>query len=133
MLQYFYIGAVLYGPAVAFIRLSIILQYLQIFVPNKEPFKIYLTAQMLIWVNAVFNILYILLMLFGFSPRRKAWDPLVEGGTAINMQALHVAGSAIVVASDLGALILPQISVCRLQMSRQKKLQISAIFLFGAL
>ncbi|KAI4118430.1 MAG: hypothetical protein LQ345_001543, partial [Seirophora villosa] len=105
-----YIGALLYAPAVFFIRLSIILQYLQIFVPNKEPFKIYLTAQILIWVNVVFYILYIFLMIFGFSPRRKAWDPLVEGGSGFDMVALHVACGAIVAASDLGALILPQIS-----------------------
>ncbi|KAL8929032.1 MAG: hypothetical protein Q9208_001475 [Pyrenodesmia sp. 3 TL-2023] len=129
---YFYIGALLYGPAVVFIRLSIILQYLQIFVPNKEPFKMYLTAQVLIWVNAVFYIICTFLMLFGTSPRKKAWDPLVEGGSGIDLLALHVAGSVVVVASDLGALILPQISVWRLQMTRRKKLQISALFLVGA-
>ncbi|KAL8962779.1 MAG: hypothetical protein Q9193_000864 [Seirophora villosa] len=128
-----YIGALLYAPAVFFIRLSIILQYLQIFVPNKEPFKIYLTAQILIWVNAVFYILYVFLMIFGFSPRRKAWDPLVEGGSGFDMVALQVAGGAIVVASDLCALILPQISVWKLQMTHRKKLQISAIFLVGGL
>ncbi|KAL9055894.1 MAG: hypothetical protein Q9206_002973 [Seirophora lacunosa] len=128
-----YIGALLYVPASFLIRLSIILQYLQIFVPNKVPFKIYLTAQMLIWVNAVFYILYVFLMIFGFSPRRKAWDPLVEGGSGFDMIALHVASGAIVAASDLGALILPQVSVWQLQMTRRKKLQISAIFLVGGL
>lgn len=109
------------------------MQYLQIFVPNKKPFKIYLAAQVLIWVNAVYCILYTFLMVFGFSPRRKAWDPLVQGGSGINMLALHVGGGVIITVSDLGALILPQISVWRLQMARRKKLQISAIFLVGAL
>lgn len=88
---------------------------------------------MLIWVNAVFYILYVFLMIFGFSPRRKAWDPLVEGGSGFDMIALHVASGAIVAASDLGALILPQVSVWQLQMTRRKKLQISAIFLVGGL
>lgn len=133
ILQYFYIAAVLYGPAICLIRLSIVLQYLQIFVPNKEPFKIYLAAQVLIWVSAVYCILYTSLLLFGFSPRRKAWDPLVEGGSGIDLFALHLAGGAIVAASDLGAFILPQISVWRLQMTCRKKLQISAIFFVGAL
>ncbi|KAL8900123.1 MAG: hypothetical protein Q9207_005846 [Kuettlingeria erythrocarpa] len=133
ILQYFYIGAVLYGPAIVSIRSSIILQYLQIFVPNKKPFNIYLTAQILIWVNVVFGIIYTFLMLFGFSPRQKAWDPLVEGASEFDMLGLHVAGGAIVAASDLGALVLPQISVWQLQMTCQKKFQISAIFLVGAL
>lgn len=122
-----------YAPTVILIRLSIILQYLQIFVPNKQPFRLYITAQVLIWVSAVHCILHLFLVVFGFSPRRKAWDPLVEGGSGIDMLALHISGGVQVAASDLAALILPQISVWRLQMTGRKKLQISAIFLVGAL
>lgn len=109
------------------------LQYLQIFVSRKEPLRLYVAAQVLIWVNVVFYILHTFLLIFAFSPHRKAWDPLVIGGRGIDRLALSIAAATVNAVSDLGALILPQLSVWRLQMTRKKKIQISAVFLVGAL
>ncbi|KAL8760616.1 MAG: hypothetical protein Q9184_003206 [Pyrenodesmia sp. 2 TL-2023] len=92
----------------------------------------YLGAQILIWVNVVFYFLQTFLLIFAFSPRRKAWDPPVVGGRGIDAFALSTAAGMVNAVSDLGALILPQLSVWRLQMTRKKKIQISAVFLVGA-
>lgn len=123
----------MYGVCIFFIKLSILLQYLQIFVPVKRTTTMYLASYALIWSNFIFYFVSTFVEIFACTPIRKTWDPLIPGGHCINILALNVAASSINSASDLGILILPQISIWRLQMSLKRKIQVSVIFLIGIL
>ncbi|KAL9012830.1 MAG: hypothetical protein Q9173_002422 [Seirophora scorigena] len=130
-LQYVHVGSVMHGVCIWFIKFSILLQYLQIFVPIKKASALYLTCHALIWTNFVFYVVSTFVEIFACSPVRKAWDPLITQGRCINILAVNVAASALNSVSDIAILIVPQVGIWRLQMSRQKKMQISAIFLIG--
>ncbi|KAL8786451.1 MAG: hypothetical protein Q9213_002767 [Squamulea squamosa] len=130
-LYYIHVGSVMYGVCIFFVKWSILLQYLQIFVPLKKKSTMYLASHALIWTNFVFYFVSTFVEIFACSPVRKAWDPLIPEGHCINILALNVAASTINSTSDIGILILPQVSIWRLQMSRKRKIQISGIFLVG--
>ena len=93
----------------------------------------YLVSHGLIWANFIFYFVSTFVEIFACSPIRKVWDPLIAKGHCIDVLALNVAASSINSASDFGILILPQISIWRLQMSLKRKIQISGIFLIGIL
>ena len=131
--QYIWIGDAMYGICIFFVKLSILLQYLQMFVPRKTRNALYWTSHTLILTNFVFYLIYSFIALFGCKPIAKAWDPLITNGHCINTLATDVAGGAINSLSDLVILVLPQVSIWRLQMALRRKIQISALFLIGLL
>ena len=131
--QYIHVGAVMYGFCIFFVKLSILLQYLQIFVPLKQRNALYWIAHTLIWTNLVFYLISAFLEVFGCKPISKAWDPLITNGYCINILAVNVAASSINSLSDIAILVLPQVSIWRLQMALRRKVQISALFLIGVL
>ena len=131
--QYIWIGTVLYGVCIFFVKLSILLQYLQMFAPLNSRNGLYWTSHALIWTNLVFYLIGSFVVLFGCKPIAKAWDPLIINGHCINTLAANVASGTINSLSDLVILVLPQVSIWRLQMALRRKIQISALFLIGLL
>ena len=123
----------MYGFCIFFVKLSILLQYVQIFVPSKTRNMMYLASHALIWTNLLFYLISTFLEIFACKPIAKAWNPLITTGHCINVLALNVAASSINSVSDLLILILPQVSIWRLQMSLKRKIQISTIFAIGVL
>lgn len=123
----------MYGFWIFFIKLSILLQYLQIFVPLKTRDTIYWTSHALTWTNLLYYLIGTFLEIFSCTPIAKAWDPFITDGHCIDILAINVAASSINLLSDLAILILPQVSIWSLQMSLRRKVQISAIFLIGSL
>lgn len=132
-LQYIHVGTLMYGWSIFFIKLSILLQYVQVFVPLNSRNAIYWTSHALIWTNMVFYIISEFLEGFACKPIAKAWDPLITNGHCINILAINVAASSINSVSDIAILVLPQVTIWRLQMALKRKIQISAIFLIGFL
>ena len=116
-----------------FIKFSILLQLLQIFVPLRNRNVVYWTSHILIGTNFFYYFITAFLEMFPCRPVAKAWDPLIEKGHCINILALNVAASSINSFSDLAILALPQISIWRLQMAFKRKMQVSAIFFIGFL
>ena len=123
----------MYWTSIFLIRSSIVLQYLQLFVPFKKPRSMYVACYLLILVNFVFYLISIFLEMFQCSPVRALWDPFVSKAHCINVLAISVTVSTINSASDLVILLLSQISIWRLQMSLRRKFQISGVFLVGIL
>ena len=66
------------------------------------------------------------------SPIAKIWNPLITGH-CFNLFDQYVSTACINTASDIVILILPQVSIWKLQMALRKRLQISAIFFVGIL
>lgn len=107
-------------------KLSILLQYLRIFVPNRSG-PAYYIAQVLIWANLIVYLVFAFAALFQCSPRERIWNRLVPG-TCLDFGAILVGGGIINVISDFSILALPLTSTWRLQMATKHKIGISAVF-----
>lgn len=93
----------------------------------------YCASHALIWANFLFYFTSSFLEIFACTPISKAWDPLITTGHCINTLALNVAASIINFISNLAILILPQLSIWKLQMDTRRKIQVSVLFLLGIL
>lgn len=112
-------------------KLAILLQYLRIFVPNKQS-KTYYFTQSLIWTNFVFYVVLGFCAAFMCSPRERIWNPLVPG-KCLSLAGILIAGGVINIFSDFCVLALPLTSIWQLQMATRHKIGISAVFAVGLL
>ena len=112
-------------------KLAILLQYLRIFVPNKQT-KTYSFTQCLIWTNFILYIVLGFCAAFMCSPRERIWNPLVPG-KCLSLAGILIAGGVINIFSDFCVLALPLTSIWQLQMATRHKIGISAVFAVGLL
>jgi hypothetical protein len=128
------ITSILYGIAIAVVKLSILLQYLKIFVPNrKSNMRLFVCAQSLIWGDLAFYTASALLDIFACTPREKIWNKLITDGHCANTDASGMAGAIFNVFSDFVILLLPMVSIWKLHLAPRKKFGIFAIFATGLL
>ncbi|GFF76359.1 hypothetical protein IFM61606_03816 [Aspergillus udagawae] len=120
---------IIYGPLIFITKLSVILLYLRVFAPSFRS-KTFLCIHALIWLNLGFYFADTIVKIFECSPRAKIWDKTLKGH-CININIPIIVTSSINVASDFLILVLPIVSVWRLQMRNSKKWGTSAIFAAG--
>lgn len=118
-----------YGPLIFIAKLSILLQYIRIFVPTHRS-AIYYWIVVLIWSNALFYVADTLVEIFQCVPRAKIWDPTMPG-RCVNVNIAFVTTAAVNVVSDFSILLLPLGRIWQLQMPTRRKLTISAVFAAG--
>ena len=130
----------MFGVITFALKVSILLQYIEIFVPLKTSNDIFWACHSIIWANLVFYTTVFFLQIFGCRPVERIWNPYVHAASCINggsildsAASLYTASRAINAASDIIILVLPQLVIRKLQMSSQKKIGISVVFLFGVL
>lgn len=99
--------------------------------PNGKTVTYYM-IHLLIWFNLLFYIANIPIEIWPCIPRRKLWEPSVPG-TCLNNERVFVAGGSINVVSDFAILLIPLVSIAKLQMPMKKKLGVSTIFATGFL
>ena len=129
--QLAYVEGILYGPVIFLTKLSILLQYLRIFVPNHAG-KLYYTVQFIIWLNLLLYIADTLASIFTCMPRKKIWEPSTPGH-CVKIGIVVITNGAINVISDFSVLVLPLNSIWGLQMPRKRKIALSAVFATGLL
>lgn len=71
-------GDIAYSLALLFTKLSILLLILRVFCSVHYDLFYWLT-QVLIWVNSIFYGIYFFIPIFSCRPRKKIWNPEVEG------------------------------------------------------
>ncbi len=118
-------------PIIFITKLSILLLYLRIFVPSGKP-KIYYAIHFVIWFNLLFYLANIPIEIWPCIPREKLWSPSLPGH-CINDDLVFVSGGIINVVSDFAILLLPIMSIWRLQMPTRRKVGVSAVFATGLL
>lgn len=135
--QLFHIGVAIYSLIIVPLKVSLILQIRRIFIPHSRSLH---SRPLLLWVIDSFlalNVMfYITLFLFQFlacRPLAHAWNPLVEGKCVKDSLAVHIVSAGINTVSDLIIVVLPQPIIWRLELDRQKKWGLTAVFLLGAL
>ena len=133
LIQAVRVVSILYGLVMLAIKICILLQYLHIFIPDKRVDPMYWICHGLIWLNVLFYFICGFCQVFACKPIAKSWDPLITEGHCINYLALGVATSIMNSFSDILILILPQTAIRKLHMAKNRKRQVSLIFLVGIL
>jgi hypothetical protein len=123
----------LYGPVVILLKAAIVVQILRVFVPDGMRNYTFWAGHTLLWVNTLIYTVGTFMLIFRCWPVSKLWNVLEEGGRCSNVRNIHVISSALNAASDLLILALPQPAIWRLRLPKQKKRQISAVFMVGVL
>ncbi|KAL8806544.1 MAG: hypothetical protein Q9223_004598 [Gallowayella weberi] len=130
---WFQTTAAVYSPAEFLIRLSILLQYLRVFVPNKRNNRVMFYAiHLLIWCNLIFYLSKFIGLLAICVPRRKLWQPWTEGHCG-NPNTWFVASGIFNVISDFAIFVLPLRCIWKLQIPTKKKIMIALVFATGFL
>lgn len=131
--QYINITWIMYGIVIAFVKLSLLLQYLKIFMPIRNSNFMVLVTYFVIWSTSIFYLVTTFFEIFACNPREMFWNRLITNGRCFNISAVNISSAVINCISDFVILLLPQGVIWRLQMPFRRKLGISAIFLTGFL
>lgn len=125
------ITELVYSPTISIAKLSILLMYLRLFMPDRSTrTRTYYLTHFIIWCNMLFYLSIMVVTGCQCIPRRKIWSPSVPG-KCVNPHAVLVVTAIINLISDFSILLLPIRSIWRLQLSLRRKLAISAVFATG--
>lgn len=115
--------------AIFFARLSILLLYIRIFFPLGTERT---TTWWVIWLTILVNLLYTISLIL-VTTLQCVPKGLPFGSTCVNQFLVFILASVINIITDLAVLLIPVARIWKLQMSRQRKYAICALFAFGAL
>lgn len=121
---------IVYVPTMLITKVSILLMYLRLFMPNRQT-KICHFTRFIIWTNVLFYLSVLIVSINGCIPRRKIWQIWVPG-KCVDEEAILLVTAVINTLSDLIILLLPIGCIWHLQLSPRRKLAISAVFATGS-
>jgi len=121
---------ILYGPLLTAIKISILLLYLRLF-GIRRTFRIIVYVLEALVICWCISILFV--SIFQSSPIKYLWTPDLTNAHHINFTAYLVGLAVPNVVMDFAILVLPLSIVWQLQISRKRKVALSAIFLVGTL
>lgn len=125
-------SAIVYAPTVFFIKLSILLLYLRIFVPNrKADMFTFVGVHAILWPTLLFYVIHTFFVIFICTPREKLWNPTIQHGHCLDITAHFKSTGVFNVITNFAILILPIRSVWKLQLPLKKKIGICTIFATG--
>ncbi|MCJ1403525.1 hypothetical protein MMC11_006748 [Xylographa trunciseda] len=123
------VQVILYGPVIVFVKVSILLQYINVFSPLWRGVLFY-CAHGLLWLNVLYYLMSTFIDIFRCAPIQRQWDPSIPG-KCFYTQHFEIPSGALNVVSDISILVLPWPLIWRLQLSTKKKLGVTAIFGVG--
>lgn len=132
MIQWSNVFAILYGIIVCLIKLSILLQFQRIFVPNRRSnMPLFVVIQLIMWTTFVFYFFETIFAIAMCNPREKIWNLLMTTGHCLNLSAIYMASGIFNVISDFSIFILPMVPIWKLQLPLKKKILAFATFATG--
>lgn len=114
------------GPVLYITKLSILLQFMRIFVPHRRGTAYYF-IHLTIWLNLFYYLAATLVSICTCIPRRKIWEPWTPG-RCLDISKVICVSSIINVISDVMILMIPLFCVSSLQMPLKQKIGISVVF-----
>ncbi|KAH9211061.1 hypothetical protein DL95DRAFT_274009, partial [Leptodontidium sp. 2 PMI_412] len=121
-------GAV-YGLSFMFVKLSILLLYLQLS-PHRK-------FRAMVYAIMITTILYSLLgsfeFLFTCRPIAKVWDLTITSGSCYSGAKILAVHGGLSIATDITMLVLPITMLWKLQLPRRRKVAVVALFMTGTL
>lgn len=132
MIQWVNVTTIVYAITICLIKLSILLQYLRIFVPHRKGNPtLFVIIHALMWSILIFYLLNTIFEIAMCTPRKKIWDPLMQTGHCFNENANYLSAGFFNIVSDFAILIVPMIPICKLQMPLRRKVMMIALFTTG--
>lgn len=125
------IASILYAPATAFLKVSILLLFLQVFVPRRGSVVWWLNISLIV-TNCLTYFALMIVMIFECVPRAKITQPYLDG-RCINGYDVYLTNASFNSVSDFFILIYPLWAIWKLQMPNNRKLASSVAFLTGVL
>ncbi|KAI0204718.1 hypothetical protein F4808DRAFT_411846 [Astrocystis sublimbata] len=119
-----------YAVMMFFAKTAILLEWIRIFVADRQRNVFFWSACVLIGLNLGVYGAGAIATGLACIPREKLWHPWVSG-RCIDRHTLDSFTAFVNLAIDLGILLLPQRVIWRLQMSRQRKIGLSVLFSVG--
>ena len=125
---------IVYCITILLVKASILLQYLRIFVPNRNvDWHLYVAIHTVLWSCIFFYFAIMFVQIFSCHPREASWNLLITEYHCIDTQASRLATGIFNILSDFAILILPIVPTSKLQVPLRKKLVLIAVFATGAL
>ncbi|KAJ8129492.1 hypothetical protein O1611_g4138 [Lasiodiplodia mahajangana] len=128
----FQIAINFYVPAILFLKTSILLDWLQIFVPRRTRGPLFWTLHIIIWLNALFYASVSVAGNLSCIPFNRIWDKRIPG-TCFDRTPLDLTSAGVNVVCDIVILLAPQSVIWRLQLTTARKIGVSVIFATGLL
>ncbi|KAL1640293.1 hypothetical protein SLS58_007109 [Diplodia intermedia] len=125
-MQWFWVSTWIYLTGVAFAKISILIQYIRVFVGTKT-----IIAS---WATVGFIVTCCLVCFFGgifaCSPVEKFWNPTIPG-TCINYLAIWYLHCSMAIATDLAIVIIPLPTIVNMNLENKKKWSLAFTFALG--
>lgn len=129
--QWVNLTTIIYNPTIFVIKLSILLQYLGIFVPNRKTnMRMFIAVWTLVAIMFTFYLIDVAFNIFICQPRDKYWNRLKQG-SCYDLEISMEATALFNVISDFFILLLPIPTIWKLQITLKKKMWIFAVFATG--
>ncbi|KAI0179267.1 hypothetical protein GGR52DRAFT_589026, partial [Hypoxylon sp. FL1284] len=128
ILNTFGIAMNFYSGAIGSVKAAIILEWLRIFSPPGTRDVFFWACHIILWANVLFYLqCFVSLNIYCKS------DSIDNDGHCVGPNTLYLAVSIINLGSDVAILLLPQVKIWSLNMTRQRKWGVSSVFLIGLL
>ncbi|KAJ5782863.1 hypothetical protein N7457_004637 [Penicillium paradoxum] len=121
-------AAVIYVPALAFAKISLIFLYRRIM--EKQPAYRW-ALRIITGVVIGYSIAIPFALIFGCNPIAKTWDSSITEGSCISSPGLYIATAVTNIVTDLALILLPIPLVLGLQMPAIQKFYLLIVFLIG--
>ena len=119
---------VMYAPGFAAVKLSVLFLYRRLFPNRRLHIIIYCVGAFIV----CYTIAGVLVPIFECRPVEAAWEPFVKGD-CVQLNTESIVTGLFNVITDVVTLILPMPMLWRLQISRNRKLQLTGMFLTGGM
>lgn len=126
MLKAFYVSIWVYNLSLSCTKVSILLQYLRIFIQKRFRVACYT----LLGVVVVYSLYTFFTAVFACTPIAFFWDPSL-GGKCLNRFAIWFANSGINIGTDILTAVLPLPMLKRLELPRRQRRALMIVFALG--
>jgi len=114
------------------LRVAILLQIIQAFVPKKTRDFTFWAAYCIIATNVTYWGCATLLEIFSCNPREKLWNFTIPG-KCTDRHVYLISGCVVNIVSDVTIMVLPQRVTWSLRLTRKQKLTLAPLFMIGIL
>jgi hypothetical protein len=125
--QAFWASVWLYNLSLTFTKISILIQYLRIFV-NRRFFIVCMVALGIVTIYGTWTFFG---SIFLCTPVPFFWDKSITGGKCLNQFAVWFTNGGVNIAQDFAILVLPMPLLRNLQIPKGQKRALVAIFALG--
>lgn len=122
------VAAIVYVPALAFAKVSLIVLYHRIM--NRTTLYKW-ALYILSGIVCGYSIALVLALIFACNPIAKSWDVSITGGSCIDRNGVYIATAVTNIITDLALILLPVPVVITLQMPRIQKVGLLMLFTIG--